>query len=145
MKKSKLLFIDRSVFKRDILGYDFALDYYDHLNSSDNFSRIWAIDNATGENEYVCYSTDARTDDEEIKDFLLSKMVKKIKYLFGDFYYEIKALKNGIKINHNVFKLNMPKMNIRAWLIGSSIKRDNFKSLFDWIYSYMDDLDKSRH
>lgn len=143
MKKSKLLFINRSIFKRDIFGYDFALDFYEHENSYDNFSRLWAIDKTTGNDEYVCYSTNAITDDSEIKKFLLSKIVTKIKYLFGDFYYEIKALKNGIKINHNIFKLNTPKMDKRAWLIGSSIKHDNFNRLFELIYTYMDDLDKS--
>lgn len=143
MKKSKLLFVNRNIFKRDIFGYDFALDFYEHENSYDNFNRIWAIDNATGADEYVCYSTNAITDDSEIKKFLLSKIVTKIKYLFGDFYYEIKALKNGIKINNNIFKLKNPKMNRYAWLTGSSIKRENFNKLFELIYAYMENLDKA--
>lgn len=143
MKQSKLLFKNRNIFKRGVLGYDLTWDCYEHEIAFESFSGVWAIDNATGNEEHICYSTNSIDNDGQIKEFLLSKLVSKIKNLFIDFNYDIKALKNGVKVNDKIFKLKTPKMNRYAWLLGSSIKSENFNKLFEIICEYMNNLSSS--
>ena len=142
MKKSNFLDKKRSILKHDVLGYNLTWDLYEYENSLDGFSGISAIDNETGAEEYICYVTNAIDNDNEIKKFLLSKIVTKVKNLFIGFHYEIKALKNGIKVNNNIFKLKTPKMNRYAWLTGSSIKSENFNKLFETVCEYMNSLSR---